>query len=254
MASDKKGEKAEKKGSDSEKPNEMLKRYIAMFPFIRKEELGELASNPNKALPKEIDSSSIGKGLKDAVVTALIFTTIASLFWLIFSIPALMPILGSVPTIAVMVLSVYVVSLVVAVIFTVLGLAITACVYYIIARLLGGKGPFGKTMGMLGTISGPINLLNIALLVLAGILMAIVGAFVPSVWNVAYLFVVLGGIALVFFQLYLNYKMVRMLHGLSRGRSVAVVAIPILALIAIIVTLLLWIMSILATMASMVPH
>ena len=247
MAPDKKVEK-----KDSDNGNEMLKRYIAMFPFIRKEELGELAANPNKALPKEIESSTVGRGLHDAIVTALIFTTVASLFWLIFSIPALMLQLGNITTIAVMVIPVYVVSLLIAVVSTAVCLLVTAGVYHILAKLLGGKGTFDKTMGMLGSITGPINLLHIALLVLSSILMAIV--YFIGFSAIASVIVVLGYIALVFFNLYLNYKMVRMLHGLSRGRAVVVIAMPILALIAIVLAFLAWIIITLGSMVAMVPH
>jgi hypothetical protein len=253
MASDKKGKKAEKPGND-EKPNGMLKQYIAMFPFIRKKELGEIAANPDKALPKEMESSTADRGLRDALSTSLIFTTIALFLWLIFSIPALVPMLKSIPAKAAMVLSVYAVSLLITVISAALGLVSSAGVYYIIARLLGGKGTFGKTMGMLGTISGPINLLNIALLALSSILMAVVSIFLAGLFGIAYVLVLFGGIALVLFNLYLNYRMVRLLHGLSMARSAVVVTIPILALTAIVAAFLPLIMSICTTVAYVVPH
>jgi hypothetical protein len=239
--------KTEERGRDSdEKEWTKLKKYLQMFPFVRRE-IGDLAANPNKAMPKEIENSTAARGLKDATISAFVFSTVMSLFWIVFSIPSLLPALMAMPIVVFgMVISTYAISLVTTVLVVAFGIVLTSCVYYIIAKILGGKGSFSKTLGMLGTISAPINLISIALLVLSGILMAIVSMFLGSLYTVAYVLVMLGGIALIFFQLYLNYKMVRMLHGLSRARSMAVVAIPPLMLIAAALALVSWIISVVA--------
>jgi hypothetical protein len=248
VAPAKKAEKSEKANDGNGGVCTMLKKYIQMFPFVRKE-LGELAANPNKAMPKEIENSTAIRGLKDAAISAFVFSTVMSLFWIIFSMRTLLPALAAMPLVVVgMVISVYAISLVATILLNiVLELIPTACVYYLIAKVLGGKGSFGKTLGMLSTISAPRNLLLIALLVISGILMAIVNTFLGSLYTIAYILVILGGTALAFFQLYLNYKMVRMLHGLSRGKSVVVVAIPPLMAIAVVMALVSWIISIVAS-------
>jgi hypothetical protein len=254
MAPNKKDDKPGKNDGEGAL-KQMLKKYIAMFPLVRSNELGKIITEPDKEMPNEIEKATVGQGLADAIITSMIFTFVLSAFYLIFSIPTLMQALKAIPdTIILMVLGVMVMSVAFGAMSAAVGLLLTSIVYIIMAKILGGKGTFAKTMGMLGIISAPINLINIALVVIAGIVAAIIGMVsVGALWLV-YVLVLLAGIGLCLFQLYLNYKMVRLLHQLSKWRAIAVVAIPVLVLLTVIAAFAFWVASMVAAAASMVPH
>jgi hypothetical protein len=229
MASDKKAEKTGKNDPEG-RFKRMLKRYVAMFPLVRSDELGKIITEPDKEMPNEIEKATVGQGLSDAIITSMIFTFVLSIFYLIFSLTRLMPLLQTIPDmIIMMIVGVMVLSVAFGAMTAAVGNLLTAIGYLIMTKILGGKGSFGKTMGMLGIISAPINLISIALVVVAGIVALIgavlAGAYWSAIWPILYTLVLLAGICICLFQLYLNYKMVRILHQLSKWRAIAVVVI-----------------------------
>jgi len=199
---------------------DLVRKYLMLFPLVRKADFVELMLNPSAALPKEIASSSIGKGFRDAIVPAY-FSTILGLiagFVMELAFPAAG--LGTAT-----VLSAYGIIALVALIalpFTVIiGMAFTAGVYAVVAKLLGGKGEFGKTMGTLGTISGPIALLGIVPRIVEAIpICGVVGSLAAAVLGI--------------YQLYLNFRLVQSSYNLGGWKRPLVVVLSPIVLLAVL--------------------
>jgi hypothetical protein len=203
---------------------DLIRKYLALFPLVRKADFVELMLNPSAALPKEIASSSIGKGFRDAIVPAY-FSTILVLiagFVVELAIPA-----AGLGTAAV--LSAYgliaLVSLIALPFIVIISMAFTAAAYAAAAKLLNGKGEFGRTMGALGTISGPIALLGIVPRIVEAIpICGIVGSLAAAVLGI--------------YQLYLNFRLVQSSYGLGGWkRPLAVVLSPIVLMVILLIVL-----------------
>ncbi len=91
----------------------------------------------------------------------------------------------------------------------VIGLLWNSSLYYIVARALGGKGSFRKTMSILVNSTGASMILS------AGVLLSyaiIIGFFIsPLIY------------AVLFYVVYLQYKGIKHVHKLSRNRSIGVI-------------------------------
>lgn len=92
---------------------------------------------------------------------------------------------------------------------TLLGFLIGVGFFYLVARLLGGTGNFGRYAYLIATFSAPLSILGSLL------------GLVP----------VLGGclgIVIAIYQIVLTYFATRVEHNLSQGRAITVVFIPII--------------------------
>ncbi|MFZ5500439.1 MAG: YIP1 family protein, partial [Candidatus Micrarchaeota archaeon] len=104
-----------------------------------------------------------------------------------------------------------------------IGMFLTGAVYFVGAKLLGGTGSFEKTLAIVVKSAGANFTLMIPLYF----------AFATIIG------LVLGPLTYVvmIYTLYLTYKGIRHVHGLSQMRAIAVILFPIVAAIALAVIL-----------------
>ena len=107
-------------------------------------------------------------------------------------------------------------SLISNAIFALIATAIIAGIFWILAHLLGGSGGFRNQYYAGAGFHAPLVILG-----------AII-AFIPGVGSLA-------GLALLLFQLYLLWTMIKVIHGLSSGKAAAVVLIPVIILAIVFV-------------------
>jgi hypothetical protein len=194
-----------------------IRKYLMIFPYVRKKEFADIITNPDSAIPNEAKTSSIGKGFKDAAIpyvySVLIMSIISAVIGLALAAAGLSA-AGLVNTAISSVVSMAM-SVVLAPIFLAIALLMAAVLYFIVAKILGGKGSFGKTFGMLGTVIGPVCLLSIITNVLS---------MIPVVACI----VAIPALALGIYWLFLNFRMVKAVHGLGDLGAAVVVLVPIL--------------------------
>jgi len=197
-----------------------ISKYFSMLPFIRKKELAGIIIDPDNAIQNEIKTTSVITGYKDYVVPTLFIAIpliiLYSLFISVFS-------LGSgLPMAAIICVGGIVAVPVIILISKFLG----TLALFIFSKLLGGKGSFGKMMGIYGSIAGAIVLINLPFTLLS---------FIPCI---GYLFQFVG-MAISVYQLYLIYKLNVHLHGLSTKNAILAIALPCIALVLLLVGLIL---------------
>jgi hypothetical protein len=112
---------------------------------------------------------------------------------------------------------------------SILGNLITSAIFYIFAKLLGGKGNYSKQTAMLAYVSSGMMLLLFPFYVLLAL--PIIGGLVGGLLNVAISVIGLYG-------LYSTYRAIKHVHQLSTMRAAAVVLSPIVLIVAIIVFLM----------------
>ena len=95
--------------------------------------------------------------------------------------------------------------------------------YFILARLMGGKGSYMKQSLGLALITGGITLIIVPLQILT---------VVPCIG-----FVSLIGVPFGIYGVYSQYRMIRAVHKLSRNRAIAVTLLPVLVLFAMALVL-----------------
>jgi len=217
--------------SDEDSLRDLIRKYISIFPFIRKKELAETLVSPDSAMQREMHAASVKQGYLDYIIPAYFLAVpvllIYAFFIAVFSGGMGLPV-------AALILFGGLLILPVAIFIAQL---ISTLVLFISAKLFGGKGGFGKMMGMYGTIAGAVMLLNLPLALLS---------FIPCI---GYLFQIIGSLLLVY-QLYLLYKLNVHLHGLSTTKAVLAIVLPcVLLMLLIVVAVALWFMAVLA-MAS----
>jgi hypothetical protein len=201
---------------------DIIRKYLMLFPFVRKEEFAEIILNPSTALPKEIQSSSIGKGFRDAIIPAYF----SFIFSMLIAIPVGLAINaatgGNIATSLIGYAVSFVGLLILTPVFVAIAMLLVSAIYFIMAKILGGKGTFTKTMGMLGTIMGPFYLLGI----------------IPNMLDQIPLVVCIAGILgipLGLYNLYMQFRMIKALHGFDDIRAAAVIIVPIILLVALAV-------------------
>ena len=104
------------------------------------------------------------------------------------------------------------------IIFGPLFFLIGAGIYHLIASVLGGRGQYGRYVYLTATYSAPLMIVGSVL------------GFIP----------VLGGclsLILAIYQFVLTYYAVKVEYGLSQGRAIVVVVIPVVAGLALVVCL-----------------
>jgi hypothetical protein len=209
------------------------RKYIMLFPYIRKKEFAGMVTNPDSAIQAEVNSASALKGVGDAILSLWLYIITKSCFVIVLFLAAVIisafasraagvastyssgELMGPIATLVLNSAS----ALVILPFLLAIGLFIAAVIYFVVAKILGGKGSFGKTMGMLGTIAGIVFLLTIIPDILCIIPFGILIAAIPL-------------LAVLIFALYLNFKMIQSLHGLSGIKAAAVVVISLLIITA----------------------
>jgi hypothetical protein len=101
-----------------------------------------------------------------------------------------------------------------SIIFVPIGFLISVGIYFIVARILGGEGEYGRYAYLIAVFQAPLS-----------IILAVIG-WVPF----------LGGcLALIswIYSLVLTFYATKVEHNLTAGKAIAVIVIPILVLIAL---------------------
>ena len=99
--------------------------------------------------------------------------------------------------------------------FAVAGWLINSAIEFALARLLGGKGSFTANAHLYAVINAAMYVAFIPFIIVM---------FIPCIGTIFSSLMMLLSI----YSIYLKYKAVRMVHGLSQKRALAVVLIPVL--------------------------
>jgi hypothetical protein len=103
-----------------------------------------------------------------------------------------------------------------SIIWVPIGFLISVGIYYIIARILGGTGDYGRYAYLIAVFQAPLT-----------ILLAVIG-WVPFLGGCL-------GLISAIYSLVLTFYATKVEHNLTSGRAIAVIVIPIVIVIALVV-------------------
>jgi hypothetical protein len=193
-----------------------IEKYFSILPFERKGVYAKIMTEPSKTIASEVKKTGFGAGLKDILVGitpilafALAMVVFASV--IIAVILAWMGELSIVSTYAVPAIGIVIACFIAYILFAIISWIINALVIHVISKLLGGKGSFGKMLGILGTLGGANGLFMIPIFFIS---------IIPIIGQVAMLASI--------YAVYLQYKAIREVHGISRNRAIATIMVPII--------------------------
>jgi hypothetical protein len=210
----------------------LLRKYFAMLPLVRGKEIAEVVTDPDAAIPKEIKTTGIKVGFIDNLFSAYLYMAALVIFYVILLLAAfaigfainlsqgqdIVGGLGALISVAggsliVLILLLLAIFLIVVPIAIFLVLLLETVYFFIFSKLLGGKGSFSKTFGLLGTF-GSLHYISSALSILLYLTcIGICLAFPLSM-------------AVSLYWAYLIYKMNIHLHGLSSKKAIIATALP----------------------------
>jgi hypothetical protein len=248
---DKKEVKSEKVGEETRKENEekktrgdfqdQLEGYadsiVKAVNYDRLKLWKEVLFHPTETLSSEIKNADLGRGAKDVFIASIpqIFMGILGsiLFLLYFGMVGVLisgATLGlGLPVILVIIIF-WVLLIVLSIIAPIINWLITSVMQYVMAKILGGKGDF-KTHAYLVALV----MASITVVIAIFLLMEIVMSFIPCI---GWLFsMILRALILLIglYNLYLQYKVVRLVHGFDRIKALITILLPILVLAALFV-------------------
>jgi|GEM_PF-959607 len=171
--------------------------------------------HPYQACGKEKKNSSLGSATGTFALIGLVQAVVAIIVMALVLAFAL-PLVGVPFTIAgaVVMLIAYPIG---TVIFGFIG----SVLYYIVAKLLGGKGSFMEQTYCMALVSGGVGLMLVPFNVLQ---------IAPLV---GWIFGLLG-VAVALYGIISQYRMIRAVHSLSQLRAIVVLVIPALVIVAIV--------------------
>jgi hypothetical protein len=223
---------APKKDNTMDSLRNIIRKYFAMLPLVRGKEIAEVVVDPDAAIQNEIKTTGIKVGFIDNLFSAYLYMAAMVIFYLILILAAFaigfaislsqgQDILGGLGTmialaggsLIVLILILLAIFLIVTPIVIFLALLLETVYFFIFSRLLGGKGSFSKTFGLLGTF-GTLHYISSAIAILLyftciGICFAFPLSMVVSIY-----------------WAYLIYKMNIHLHGLSSKNAIIATALP----------------------------
>ena len=198
----------------------------SIIPFSQRNSWIEGYFRPEGAFEAEKKNASFGNTAVNAFLLGLITdVALAFFFLLILLVGALAS--GRLP-----IESIVVFALILAAVpfFTVLSAFIGSLVYFIIAKLLGGKGGFmEQTLGLVLVQGG----VTVAMLPLQVLYYAF--SVVPCIGQIISMLIALVMLPFGLYFIYSEYRMIKAVHSLSSGRAAAVIIIPILVVMVLMV-------------------
>ncbi|MCX6771877.1 MAG: YIP1 family protein [Candidatus Micrarchaeota archaeon] len=125
-------------------------------------------------------------------------------------------------------LAMYAILLVAVPFIYVISAFVSSLIYFIIAKLLGGKGGYmEQTLGMV-LVTGGVMLAVMPFQILSSI---------PFIGLIGLIFLLLA-LPFSLYGIYSQYRMIKAVHSLSSGRAAAVIIIPIVVMIVLVVILI----------------
>ncbi|MCX6773967.1 MAG: Yip1 family protein [Candidatus Micrarchaeota archaeon] len=216
-------------GSITDSIKDLVRKYFSLIPFIRKKELAELVTDPNAAIAKEIETTSVKRGYLDLVVPhyiscgvyiALMLSLYAVLFLglYLFSSSSRDSMNAFVSALDLAVITSFLASfaigfaIIVAIVLIMdfLILIFSTAVFFISAKIFGGKGGFWKMLSVIGSITGAVMILQLPFLILT---------MLPCV---GYLFAFTFAVGIM----YLVYKLNIRLHGMDPKNAALSAILP----------------------------
>ncbi|MCX6774154.1 MAG: Yip1 family protein [Candidatus Micrarchaeota archaeon] len=193
-----------------------IEKYFSIFPFERKGIYAKIITEPSKTIASEAKKTGFGIGLKDILVgiTPILALSLAMLVFAFVAIAVVLTWIGKreiLVAYAVPALGIVVACFIAYILFIIISWIINTLIIHIMAKLLGGKGSFGKMLGILGTLGGANGLFMIPIFFIS---------LIPIIGQVAMIASI--------YAIYLQYKAIRAVHGISRNRAIAAVMVPII--------------------------
>ncbi|MDO8554495.1 MAG: hypothetical protein Q7S22_06825 [Candidatus Micrarchaeota archaeon] len=201
-----------------------------LFPYKRAKIWLEIYTKPHETMTKEMKNASIMQGVKDRVISILPMSFLVGLFYAV-----LMLIGGQIVT----GILVFFGALIILPIFIVLFGLFGDGIVWVFAKILGGKGKYSTHF-------------YVNSLVCAGGMIVSTVLFIPSMIPcIGYVFSLLS-LPVTVYEIYLQMKTVRMVHGISRNRAAAAVLLPIIIIVAIMILFYVMVIAtVLATTAGL---
>ena len=202
-----------------------IERYFEILPFKRKGIYAKMITEPEKTMLAEVKKTGFGVGLRDMLTGMLPYLLVALAIMLLVSVAISIVLLvvgklGLVSPYAVPALGIVAVCFAAYILLSIISWIISTAIIHLVAKVLGGKGSFGKMLGLMGTLSGASSLFMIPVMLIS---------IIPIIGQVAMIVSV--------YLVYLQYKAIRTVHGIDRNRAIATVLIPIILVAAIFVAL-----------------
>ncbi|MEM4360166.1 MAG: Yip1 family protein [Candidatus Bilamarchaeaceae archaeon] len=215
---------------------EYADRIVASIGYDRLKIWKEVFFHPTKTLAEEIKNKSVKRGAKDVFVAALIplllefivILIILAYFWLMtlpLTILLTMATKGlGLPILIAMSIVAIIIGLVLYFALPIISWLFVSGVQYVVAKLLGGKADFRAHAYLIALASASATA--------AGIPFVFLG-FVPCLNIIAGPIRTLIG----FYCLYLQYKAIRLAHGIDMPQAIITVFSPIIVIIGLVVGL-----------------
>ena len=193
-----------------------IEKYFAILPFERKGVYAKMMTEPDKTMASEAKKTGFMIGLKDVLVgiTPILAFALIILVFASVAIVAILAYVGQVDALAPYVapaLGITGACFIAYILFVVIGWIFNTLIVHLIAKLLGGKGSFGKMLGILGTLGATNGLFAIPMIFIS---------IIPIIGQVAMLVSI--------YSIYLEYRAIRAVHGIDRNKAIVTVAIPII--------------------------
>ncbi len=171
--------------------------------------------HPYQAYGKEKKNSELGKAVSTFALIGLV-EAVATIIMMALVLAFALPIVGIPFTIvgAIIMLIAYPIT-------SVIGGFVVSCLYFVLAKVLGGKGSFMEQTYCMALVSGGVVLMMAPFNILQAI------PIIGGIFGLAGLVVALYGIIS-------QYRMIRAVHSLSQLRAIVVLVVPAILIIALI--------------------
>ncbi|MBD3210459.1 hypothetical protein GF318_03695 [Candidatus Micrarchaeota archaeon] len=204
-------------------------RFVDAIGYDRLKLWKEVMFHPSNTFSQELGKQGFMRGAKDIFISNLIPLAIGFIFLMLFAVyGALLGLMATLaaPGIGILALAAMVVAgLVLVVLYfasPIISWLIQSAVQYLIAKLLGGTGSFRNQSYLIALGSASAAIVFSILYVFS---------FVPCLGYAANAVMILVGI----YAIYLNYRAVKIAHGLSTIKAAVVTLAPVAIFFAMVI-------------------
>ena len=194
----------------------MCMSVASVFPIPHFKNWLSMFFHPVEAIEKDKANAGVGGVVVNAIIAGILYGIAYGIFLLLATAFSPLAGMGGIGSALMAVL----VMIVICPIALVIGSFIGSGIYYIVAKILGGKGGYMVQTYGLTLITGGMIFLNSPLMILVAI------PCIGLVFSLVSLVVSL-------YALYSQYKMIKAVHSLSSGKAAAVIIIPIVIAIVL---------------------
>lgn len=187
-----------------------------------------------KTKPADIADTSLGEGLKHLVIATIIVGALSGIYFMLAWEQITSPVISANPGIVGAI-----VSAITTPILAVILAFISTGIFWVIAKIFGGKGSYGKYLGTLALINAALIGTVQAAFSIIGIVAALAGAAVALFSLLSSFPVNIIQLILFVYGIFLFVKATQAVHRVSVARAVAIVLVTIIIITVITLVVLL---------------